>query len=454
MSSSKILIIDDHKSVLVALEMLLLDEYDEVITLSNPNGLMHALTTNDIELVILDMNFSAGINNGNEGLYWLDQIHDHDPALPIILLTAYGDVELAVSAIKRGAVDFVLKPWDNDKLMATVRTAIELGQSKRKISQLESQTKGLTEQLNGLSQEMIGRSPSMLALNRMISKVAHTDANIMIMGENGTGKELIAREIHRLSKRRSQVMVSVDMGAIAPTLFESELFGHCKGAFTDAREDRAGRFELASSGTLFLDEIGNLTLPMQAKLLSVLQTRKVSRVGDNEIRDVDIRLICATNKNLKQMVADGSFREDLLYRINTIVVDVPALRDREGDIALLAQYYLHKYARKYNKPLLLLSEEAVEKLNKHHWPGNVRELQHTMERAVILSDDNNLSADLFSFEARSEMAYDTSMRSFEEMERIMIIRAVERFCGNMSAAAKELGVTRATLYNKMKRYDL
>ena len=454
MSTGKILVVDDQKSVLVALQLLLQDEFDEIITLSNPNTLIHTLENRAIDVVILDMNFSAGVNTGNEGIYWLNKILEYDPKLSIILLTAYGDVELAVKAIKMGAVDFVLKPWDNRKLIATIKTAINLRHSKQKIDRLEGEKQSLTQVLNQKETQMIGRSKAMLNLNRVIQKVSATDVNILILGENGTGKELIAREIHSQSERRDAVLISVDMGAVSESLFESELFGHVKGAFTDAKADKIGRFELASGGTLFLDEIGNLSLGMQAKLLSVLQTRQLIRVGDNQIRDIDIRLLCATNKDLNQMVADGEFREDLLYRINTIHIDVPPLRQRGEDIAVLAEYYLRKYAQKYNKAKLRFSTKTTDKLMQYVWPGNVRELQHTIEKAVILTDNKELMADEFLFHQRSKSKMEYMPASLADMEKEMIGLALEHHSGNMSRIANELGVSRPTLYSKLKKYDL
>jgi DNA-binding NtrC family response regulator len=384
----------------------------------------------------------------------LNKILELDPKLSIILLTAYGDVELAVKAIKMGAVDFVLKPWDNRKLITTIKTAIQLRQSKQKIDRLEGEKQSLTQVLNKSETQMIGRSKVMYNLNRIIQKVAATDVNILILGENGTGKELIAREIHAQSARRDAVLINVDMGAVSESLFESELFGHAKGAFTDAKADKLGRFELASSGTLFLDEIGNLSLTMQAKLLSVLQTRQLIRLGDNQIREIDIRLVCATNRDLIQMVADGEFREDLLYRINTIHIDVPPLRQRGEDIAILAEFYLRKYAQKYDKPKLLFSTKTVDKLMQYNWPGNVRELQHTIEKAVIMTDNKELMADEFLFHQSPKGKREYKALSLADMEKELIALALEHHSGNMSRIANELGVTRPTLYNKLKKYDL
>ncbi|MDE5422552.1 sigma-54 dependent transcriptional regulator [Ancylomarina sp. DW003] len=454
MSTGKILVVDDQKSVLVALQLLLQDEFEEVIILSNPNSLLTTLERHTIDVVILDMNFSAGVNTGNEGIFWLNKILEQDPELSIILLTAYGDVELAVKAIKMGAVDFVLKPWDNRKLITTIKTAMQLRHSKQQVAKLEGENRSLTQVLNQSETQMIGRSKVMLDLNRIIQKVAVTDVNVLILGENGTGKELIAREIHAQSARRDAVLINVDMGAVSESLFESELFGHTKGAFTDAKTEKLGRFELASGGTLFLDEIGNLSLAMQAKLLSVLQTRQLIRLGDNQIREIDIRLVCATNRDLVQMVVDGEFREDLLYRINTIHIDVPPLRKRGEDIAVLAEFYLRKYAQKYNRSKLQFSNKTLDKLMQYAWPGNVRELQHTIEKAVILTDNNKLMADEFLFHQSTKREKEYKPASLADMEREQIALAMEHHSGNMSRIANELGVSRPTLYSKLKKYDL
>lgn len=454
MSTGNILIVDDHKRVRISLQMLLQDEFDTVNVLSNPKILLSELRVYSYDVVLLDMNFSAGVNTGNEGLFWMDEILKHDPDLAVVLLTAYGDVELAVKAIKQGATDFILKPWDNNKLISTLKSALKLRQSKKKIQKLETDKQDLTRELNQNKSEIIGRSSAMMNLRKLLHKVAVTDANILVFGEHGTGKELIAREIHQQSNRNTKPLVSIDMGAMSETLFESELFGHVKGAFTDAREDRQGRFELASGGTIFLDEIGNLSLAMQAKLLSVLQSREVIRVGDHQVRSINIRLICATNKNLEEMVVEGSFREDLLYRINTIQVDVPPLRDRESDISLLAEYFLMKYAKKYNKTRLSYTDEALAKLQKYSWPGNVRELQHAVEKAVILSDQHQITGEDFLLKPNKVEINTLLPLSFGEMEKQMIITAMERHKGNLTHMAKELGVTRPTLYHKIKKYDL
>ncbi len=454
MKKSKILIVDDKKSVLTALEMLLQTEYDQVFTLSNPNNLISTIRKEHIDIVLLDMNFKAGINTGNEGIFWLNEIKKLDPAISVIMITAYGDIELAVKAVKEGAFDFILKPWDNNKLLSTVSAAVELRKSKIENAGLRKKNDSL-QKIISPQQNIIGKSQTMQQLFEMVKKVAQTDANILITGENGTGKELIAREIHRYSKRKNEIFLNVDMGALSETLFESELFGHVKGSFTDAKEDRTGKFELADKGTLFLDEIGNLSLSLQAKILSALQNRTITRLGSNKQISFDIRLISATNKNITQMIEEGSFREDLFYRINTISIELPPLRERGNDIILLAEFYLHKYAAKYEKPALQISNKAKTKLLKYHWPGNVRELQHCIEKAVILSEGKQLDEDSFSLNQPANATQQTLKNyTLEEMEKALIIANIKQEKGNMSAVAKNLGITRQTLYNKMKKYDL
>ncbi len=451
---SEILIVDDNKSVLMALEMLLQSEFDKVIALKNPNSLISALHKNKIDVVLLDMNFMAGTNTGNEGLYWLRRILEYDPLVSVVMITAYGDVELAVKAVKEGAFDFVLKPWDNSKLISTLQAALKLRKSEQETASLRRSNNSLKQELNTADSRLIGQSRAMKQVMEMVEKVAVTDANVFITGENGTGKELIAREIHRLSNRKHELMVSVDMGAVSETLFESELFGHAKGSFTDAREDRIGKFELADKGTLFLDEIGNLPLSLQAKVLSALQNRTITRLGSNIPVPVDIRLISATNRNLKAMVAEGLFRQDLLYRINTITIELPPLRERGNDILLLAEFFLAKYARKYEKQGLEISRSARRKLLQYPWPGNVRELQHAVERAVILSERKMLDADSFSITDRGDYTNKLPFQTIEDMERDMIRACVKKENGNMSAVAKKLGITRQTLYNKLKKYEI
>jgi DNA-binding NtrC family response regulator len=454
MSQGKILIVDDNKSVLSALEIMLSPDYELIHCLSNPNLILSELRNHEYNLVLLDMNFNAGVNTGNEGIYWLERIREVNADMSVVLMTAYGDVELAVKGLKLGAVDFVLKPWENAKMLATVRSAIQLNMSRKEVNLLKNKAVRLTNELNRDQRFLIGSSSQLMKVLTMIRKVAKTETNVLITGENGTGKELVAREIHRLSDRSSEVLVTVDMGAISETLFESELFGHVKGAFTDARENRPGKFEIADKGTLFLDEIGNLSFQLQAKLLAAIQNREIVRVGSNRPVPVDIRLICATNRDLHQMVADGLFREDLLYRINTIQLEVPPLRERGEDIPALADFFLKKFSHKYNKPGLKINQQAFDKLLKYSWPGNVRELQHAIEKAVILSEGNVLKPDDFYFRSNMMASSTENDLNLEEMEKKLMVTALSRSEGNMSAAAESLGITRQTLYNKIKKYGL
>lgn len=454
MTKGKLLIVDDNKSILSALEILLQDDFDEIKTIANPNLLPSLIESGNYDLVLLDMNFSAGVNTGNEGLYWLSRIQELRPDMEVVLFTAYGDVELAVKALKKGASDFILKPWDNEKLRTTLLNVYKLQQSKKEIKQLKRKESALKSEINKDRYFIIAQSPQMRELLALVRKVAQTDANVLITGDNGTGKELIARELHRHSKRAGEIMVDVDMGAIAETLFESELFGHKKGAFTDAREDRTGKIENASGGTLFLDEIGNLPVHLQPKLLAALQNREVTPIGSNKTVPVDIRLICATNRNLDEMVADGAFREDLLYRINTIHIEIPPLRERREDIVAIAGYFLKIYCNKYRKTEMLITEAGLQKLASYPWPGNVRELQHTIEKTVILSDKKELTPDDFFFKPVMPGLGDIFDGTIEEMEQKMIVKMLQKTGSNLSAAAEQLGITRQTLYNKMKKYNL
>jgi len=452
---ASILIIDDNKSVLTALEMLLQTEFENVICLSNPVSLLSVIKQNNIDIVLLDMNFRAGINNGNEGIFLLKEIQKYDPTISVVMITAYGDVELAVKAVKKGAFDFILKPWDNNKLISTLNAGMKLRKSRVENISLKNTTDTLKQELKKASHSIIGQSESMKSVMNMVKKVAKTDANIFISGENGTGKELIAREIHKYSKRSNEVMLSVDMGSISESLFESELFGHKKGSFTDAKEERIGKFEAANKGTIFLDEIGNLSLSMQAKILSVLENRSVIKLGSNTPVPINIRLITATNKNLITMIKDGLFREDLLYRINTITIDLPPLRERENDILLLADYYLLKYSSKYDKPGLKINQKAYQKLMNYYWPGNVRELQHSIEKAVILADDNILGESSFNLSDNfSDQDMNLQHGTIEEMEKAMILVSIKKENGNMTNVSRNLGISRQTLYNKLKRYDI
>lgn len=443
--SGNILIIDDNRGVLSALQLLLKPYFDRIEVLPSPVSLPSMLNAAPWQVVLLDMNFTAGINNGNEGLYWLHEIKRLRPQLPVVLFTAYADIDLAVKGIKEGAADFVVKPWDNAKLIETLLAACS---PQRK-------TKTGAPAITESNRMYWGMSPTMQHLRRLVEKVATTDANILITGENGTGKEMLAREIHALSPRREHEMVSVDMGALTESLFESELFGHVKGAFTDAHADRMGKFEAANGSTLFLDEIGNLSYHLQAKLLTAIQRRAVVRVGSNDLIPVDIRLICATNRNLGELVQRGEFREDLLYRINTIHLEIPPLRQRPEDILPLAERFIARFCRQYGKPQLTPDDEAREKLMRHPWYGNIRELEHAVEKAVIICDGSTLTAGSFQLSRPSAPAtHAAEATTLEAMERQMIARALQTCEGNLSAVAASLGITRQTLYNKMKRYGL
>lgn len=448
--AGSILIVDDNKSILTALKLLLGNYFNRVVTLPAPTALVSTLRSEKFDVVLLDMNFSAGINNGNEGLYWLSEVKKESPASQVVLFTAYADIDLAVKAIKKGAVDFVVKPWDNSKLIATLQAAYNLSVSKQEVKQLRE----IKREFRSEASMFWGDSEAMRTLRQMIEKVAPTDATILIAGENGTGKDMLAREIHALSARRDESLVSVDMGALTETLFESELFGHVKGAFTDARSDRAGKFEVASGGTLFLDEIGNLPYHLQSKLLSVIQSRTVTRVGSNTPVPVDIRLICATNRDLPEMVESGTFREDLFYRINTIHVTLPPLRDRPEDILPLAERFLAQYAARYGKNITAIDRAAAEKLGVYPWYGNIRELQHAVEKAVILCEGERLHAADFVLAQRDETVMPGGVTTLEEMESSLIRRAMDQHKGNLSQVAAQLGITRQTLYNKIKKYNL
>ncbi len=454
MKDSSILIVDDNKSILSALELLLKGRCKKVKTLSSPNLLLNELQKENYDVLLLDMNFSAGINTGNEGIYWLQRVLEYDRGLSVVMITAFGDVELAVKAVRMGATDFVLKPWDNEKMLVTIDSAWRLNQSRKEVRKLKLKEKQLIAEINRPAHNLIGSSPAWKNVMGLVAKVASTNANVLITGENGTGKELIAHEIHRLSGRADNVMVTVDMGSIAESLFESELFGHKKGSFTDAHADRTGKIETANEGTLFLDEIGNLPIPMQAKLLSVLQNRTITRVGDNNPVSVDVRLICATNCNLLQMVANGLFREDLLYRINTIHIELPPLRNRKSDIAELALFFLNKYSAKYNKPGIELCEASIRKLEDYSWPGNVRELQHSIEKAIILCDNRVLQPSDFIFRNIENSESVSFEGTLEEMERKLIADAIYKQEGNLTNVSNQLGISRQTLYNKIKKYGL
>jgi DNA-binding NtrC family response regulator len=453
MNNGSILIIDDNKAVLTALEDVVHQQFGNVQTASNPNLIPGLLEDHAFDLILLDMNFSAGQRTGNEGLYWLRTIRKSDPSISIVTMTAYADIELAVTALKEGATDFVIKPWNNEKLRATLQSAWQLSRSKKEVSQLKLKEQHLKTSLLQKRAILYAPDSPMHEVMKLVHKVAQTDANVLITGEHGTGKGLVAQALHQASKRSAEALITVDMGAVAESLFESELFGHLKGAFTDAREPRAGKFEAADKGTLFLDEIGNLPLHLQTKLLAALQNRTINRIGSNQQIPIDIRLVCATNSNLERLVKEGLFREDLLFRINTITIHIPPLRERPEDIPYVADFYLKRYSERYGREQLKLNQAAQNKLTKYGWPGNIRELQHAIEKAVILSDGKVLGPDDFLFRAESLPIPDESPGTLEEMERRMIMGALKRHEGNYTAAADQLGISRQTLYNKIKKWD-
>ena len=453
----KILMIDDDEDVLLAAKLLLKKHAHQVIIEKNPKKIPFLLNNDTYDVILLDMNFSKDITSGKEGFYWLSQILEREPSAVVIMITAFGDVEMAVRALKEGATDFVLKPWQNEKLLATISTAIKLNKSYKEVDKLKKAKKQLEEDINQPFKDIIGRSTALRHVFNLIDKVARTDANVLILGENGTGKELVARAIHQRSLRKDSSFISVDMGAITETLFESELFGHKKGSFTDAKDDRAGRFEIANGGTLFLDEIGNLSMPLQSKLLTVLQNRQVTRLGTNTPQEIDIRLICATNMPLHEMIGDNTFRQDLLYRINTVEIKLPPLRERIEDIPLLVEHFVKVYSKKYRKEVRSLHEDAIYKLQKYNWPGNIRELQHALERAIIMSDNTELQPEDFFFLTQNKSAsqdLNTDNLNLDEVERSVIERAINIHSGNISKAAKELGLTRASLYRRLEKHGL
>ncbi len=451
-----ILIVDDSKNVLESLELFLKYKFKKVICINNPNRLPEILSKNEIDVVLLDMNFTAGVNTGNEGIFWLREILKSDASIHVIMITAYGDIELAVKAMKEGATDFIIKPWDNEKLLATIINALKLRNTEREVNKLKNRQKIIDEDIDKHFKLITGNSEKMKQVMAMVSKVAKTDANVLIHGENGTGKELIAREIHKLSKRNNESFVTIDLGTIHENLFESEMFGHLKGAFTDAKENRIGRIEHANRGTLFLDEISNIPLPLQAKLLSALETRKITPLGSNKEISINIRLISATNQDLNEMIENGLFREDLLYRINTVQIHLPPLCERTEEIILLADHYLKIYATKYYKSNLKFNDSAYKKLLTYNWPGNVRELKHSIERAVILSESDILKAGDFQFVNFDDTVEEINSKpvSLEEGEKIIIERALTRNNFNISLTAKELEIGRQTLYRKIEKYGL
>ena len=450
LKTASVLVIDDDVDVLTAVRLLLRPEVKEIVTEKNPENLRNILSKKSFDVILLDMNFNSSINTGNEGIFWLRKIKEEFRSnAAIIMITAYGDIDLAIRSLKEGAFDFVVKPWHNERLLSTIKEALNQKENKT-----PSATKFTT---SFFENELLGESQAMQDIFYKIKKIAPTDANILILGENGTGKEVIAKAIHHFSNRSTKPFMKVDVGALTESLFESELFGHKKGAFTDAREDRIGRFEAANGGTLFLDEIGNISLHQQAKLLSVLQNRQIVRLGTNEPIQIDIRLICATNVSLNDLANEQRFRKDLIYRINTVEIIVPPLRKREQDIILLARHFVKQYRSKYLKPELEFGKDAIDKLLNYSYPGNVRELQYAVERAVIMCDDNTLHAkDIIFSPIETATLEDTVIDStnLSTVEKNTILRVIEKNNGNISKAAKELGITRTALYRRLSKYDI
>ena len=455
MTAGNILIIDDDRDVLETARMFLKQEFTKVHIEESPENIPTLLKSDGYDVILLDMNFKKGVNDGEEGLYWLQQILKIDPHAVVVLITAYGEVDLAVKAMKNGAVDFVLKPWKNQKLLGTILSAQQLRYSKKEIEKLKVTQEKLSDTLEQPYIDFIGESPSIERVREMIDRVSSTEANVLILGENGTGKEVVARAIHRKSTRSNKVFISVDLGSISESLFESELFGHVKGAFTDAKQDKPGRFEIASGGTIFLDEIGNLSLSLQSKLLTVLQHRKIQRVGSNTEIPVDFRLICATNMPLNEMVYEKKFRQDLLYRMNTVEIRVPPLRERVDDIPLLLDYFLQRYASKYKRQGMKVDKSVITKLKKYAWPGNIRELQHAVERAIILNDGKVIqSAELLISGGNIIPKKDQPALTLDEMEKQFIQQSLNDHEGNVSTTARTLGMTRTALYRRMKKHGL
>lgn len=465
--TGSILAVDDNADILTSLRLLLKQHFATIHTEANPEAIPALLKHTRYDVILLDMNFTKDVSSGAEGFEWLSRIHALDPNVAVIMLTAYGDVSTAIRAIKEGATDFVLKPWQNEKLVATINSAMSLSSSRREVETLRTSERALKSALstgaNGShNQDFIVASPAMQHINALVDKVAATDANVLILGENGTGKEVIARELHRRSLRAKEAFIGVDMGALPETLFESELFGTMKGAFTDAKEDRAGRFEIASGGTLFLDELGNISLPAQSKLLAALQNRMITRLGSSKQIPVNIRLICATNMPLYEMVEQKHFRQDLLYRINTVEIHLPPLRERKEDIPILADYFLRSYCAKYRKPSLRLAPAALKKLEHYAWRGNIRELQHTLERLVIMTDTNTIEASDIALSGTTPAQTQTTTAgslvvetlNLDDVEKTVIRKALVKHNGNVSHAADELGLTRAALYRRMEKYGL
>jgi DNA-binding NtrC family response regulator len=457
-TDASILIIDDDEDILLSAKLVLKKHYNTIITRNNPKEINQIISKEQIDVIVLDMNYRIGFNDGKEGLYWLKHILSINPKMVVILMTAYGEVELAVNAIKLGAFDFILKPWTNEKLLATVHAGLTLSRSNHKISILKHTNDSLLKSNEQKFGPIIGNSKEMQAVMNTITKVSTTDANVIVLGENGTGKQHLAREIHKNSLQKDGPFIHVDLGSLSESLFESELFGHKKGAFTDAHEDKPGRFEMAQDGTLFLDEIGNLPVNLQSKLLTVLQDRKVSRLGEGIERTFNARLLFATNAPIHKWVADGKFRQDLLFRINTVEITIPPLRDRPDDIVDFINHYLYIYSVKYQKSHLKITNEAMKALQSHNWPGNVREIQHTLERGVIMADSNEIKPSDFNLtiipKEKNALGDIFDNLNLQEIEKFLVQKAINKHEGNISKAAKELGLTRAALYRRLEKFNL
>jgi DNA-binding NtrC family response regulator len=449
-----VLIIDDDEDVLLSAELYLKQFIERVITESKPTNVIPLILREKVDVVVLDMNYSTGQNDGDEGITWLRKIKSEAPEVEAVMMTAYAGIDLAVKSIKYGAADFIIKPWENQKLLATILSAIQLKISKAEIAELREKQSYLKNESSAEKTELHGRSKGIIGVRKMVEKVASTDANALILGENGTGKDIVARMLHENSNRNKNLMVTVDCGAITETLFESEMFGAVKGAYTDLNHDKKGRFELASGGTLFLDEIGNLSLSMQSKLLTALQNRKIMPVGSTKEVEIDIRLVAATNMPIHEMVDEGTFRQDLLYRINTVEINIPPLRNRPEDISILLEHFIEKYTRKYRRPTMWLERGSMEKLIRYSWPGNVRELQHAVERAVIMGEKSEIKVEDILPKATRVRRQETTSLNLEHMEKKLIVEALEKCSGNISRASKELGITRTALYRRLDKYNL
>jgi len=457
-TDASILIIDDDEDILLSAKLVLKKHYNTIITRNNPKEINQIISKEQIDVIVLDMNYRIGFNDGKEGLYWLKHILSINPKMVVILMTAYGEVELAVNAIKLGAFDFILKPWTNEKLLATIHAGLTLSRSNHKVSILKHTNDTLLKSNEQKFGPIIGKSKKMQTVMNTIKKVSTTDANIIILGENGTGKQHLAREIHKNSLQKDGPFIHVDLGSLSESLFESELFGHKKGAFTDAHEDKPGRFEMAQDGTLFLDEIGNLPLNLQSKLLTVLQDRKVSRLGEGIERTFNARLLFATNAPIHNWVAEGRFRQDLLFRINTVEITIPPLRERPEDIVDFINHYLNIFSEKYQKSHLKITNEAMKVLQSHNWPGNVREIQHTLERGIIMADNHEIKPADFNLtiipKGKDNLSEKYDNLNLQEIEKLLVQKAIGKHEGNISKAAKELGLTRAALYRRLEKFNL